>query len=101
MFITYYNKKLTNLQLKLFNFLEEEHNPALEFFISFLYCILEKSIRIVEAIKDIVIVPFKVLSFLIMLLFLVLFHLASNTNRNNHSYKYSHNKYYYKTYSWN
>ena len=77
MFTIYYNKKLTNLQLKIYNYLSKEHNPLVEFLISVLYSILEKSIRLTETIKDIALIPFKVLGFLIMLLFLVLFHLAS------------------------
>ena len=77
MFTIYYNKKITKLQLELYNFLEKEHNPLVEFIISFLYSILEKSIRLTETIKDIALIPFKVLGFLIILLFLVLFHLAS------------------------
>lgn len=77
MFTIYYNKKLTNLQLKIYNYLSKEHNPFVEFLISVLYSILEKSIRLTETIKDIALIPFKVLGFLIMLLFLVLFHLAS------------------------
>ena len=44
MFTIYYNKKITKLQLELYNFLSKEHNPLVEFIISFLYCILEKSI---------------------------------------------------------
>ena len=77
MFTIYYNKKLTNLQLKIYNYLSKEHNPFVEFLISVLYSILEKSIRLTETIKDIALIPFKVLGFLIILLFLVLFHLAS------------------------
>lgn len=72
MFTIYYNKKLTNLQLKLFNYLAEEHNPAFEFFISFLIFILEKILKIIELIKDILIVPiFQVLSLIIMLVLLL------------------------------
>lgn len=79
MFTIYYNKKLTNLQLKIYNYLAEEHNPALEFLISFLYCILEKSIRFLEAIKDIVIMPiFQMLSFFIMLILLLFNLITSN-----------------------
>ena len=83
MFTTNYNKKLTNLQLKLFNYLAEEHNPALEFLISFLYSLLEKSYRFLEAIKDIVIMPiFQILSFFIMLVFFLMasIHLKTNIN---------------------
>lgn len=79
MFTTYYNKKLTNLQLKIYNYLAEEHNPFIEFLISFLYCILEKSIRFFEVIKDIVIMPiFQVFSFFIMLIVLLFNVIASN-----------------------
>jgi len=81
MFTTYYNKKLTNLQLKIYNYLAEEHNPFIEFLISFLYCILEKSIKIAEAIKDIVIIPiFQMFSFFIMLILLLFNLIASNPN---------------------
>lgn len=76
-----YSKKLTNLQLKIYNYLAEEHNPFIEFLISFLYCILEKSIRFFEVIKDIVIMPiFQVLSFFIMLIVLLFNVIASNPN---------------------
>lgn len=69
MFTTNYNRKITILQLKLFNYLSKEHNPALEFLISFLYFLVEKFIRLV----DIVIMPFfKVLSFLVMLVFFLI-----------------------------
>ena len=79
MFTIYYNKKLTNLQLKIYNYLAEEHNPALELFISFLYSLLEKSIRFLEAIKDIVIMPiFQMLSFFIMLILLLFNVISSN-----------------------
>ena len=79
MFTTYYNKKLTNLQLKIYNYLAEEHNPFIEFLISFLYCILEKSIRFFELIKDIVIMPiFIMFSFFIMLIVLLFNVIASN-----------------------
>lgn len=81
MSIINYNKKLTNLQLKIYNYLAEEHNPFIEFLISFLYCILEKSIRFFEVIKDIVIMPiFQVLSFFIMLIVLLFNVIASNPN---------------------
>lgn len=81
MFTTYYNKKITKLQLELYNFLEKEHNPALEFFISFLYSLLEKSIKIIELIKDIVIMPiFIMFSFFIMLIVLLFNVIASNPN---------------------
>ena len=81
MFTTYYNKKITKLQLELYNFLEKEHNPALEFFISFLYSRLEKSIKIIELIKDIVIMPiFIMFSFFIMLIVLLFNVIASNPN---------------------
>lgn len=83
MFTTNYNKKLTNLQLKIYNYLAEEHNTALELFISFLYCILEKSIRFLEAIKDIVIMPiFQMLSFFIMLVFFLMASIPLKTNIN-------------------
>lgn len=69
MFTIHYNKKLTNLQLKIYNYLAEEHNPFIEFLISFLYCILEKFIGLMETIKDIVIMPiFQILSFLVLFL---------------------------------
>ena len=81
MFTINYSKKLTNLQLKLFNYLSKEHNPALEFFISFLYSLLEKSIKIIELIKDIVIMPiFIMFSFFIMLIVLLFNVIASNPN---------------------
>lgn len=81
MFTIYYNKKLTNLQLKLFNYLAEEHNPALEFLISFLYSLLEKSIKIAEVIKDILIVPiFQMFGIFIMLILLLFNLIASNPN---------------------
>lgn len=81
MFTIHYNKKLTNLQLKIYNYLAEEHNPFIEFLISFLYCILEKSIKIAEAIKDIVIIPiFQMFSFFIMLILLLFNLIASNPN---------------------
>ena len=79
MFTIYYNKKITKLQLELYNFLSKEHNPLVEFIISFLYCILEKSIKIAEAIKAILIVPiFQVFSFFIMLILLLFNVIASN-----------------------
>lgn len=79
MFTTYYNKKLTILQLKLFNYLSKEHNPITEFFISFLYFLLEKFIRLI----DIVIMPFfKVLSFLVMLVFFLMASIPLKTNIN-------------------
>lgn len=79
MSIINYNKKLTNLQLKLFNYLAEEHNPALEFLISFLYSLLEKSIKIAEVIKDILIVPiFQIFGIFIMLIVLLFNVIASN-----------------------
>lgn len=79
MFTTYYNKKLTNLQLKLFNYLSKEHNPLVEFIISFLYFLLEKFIRL----TDIVIMPFfKVLSFLVMLVFFLIASIPLKTNIN-------------------
>lgn len=72
MFTIYYNKKLTNLQLKIYNHLAEEHNPLVEFIISFLIFILEKILKIIELIKDILIVPiFQVLSLIIMLVLLL------------------------------
>ena len=78
MFTINYSKKLTNLQLKLFNYLSKEHNPALEFFISVLYSIVEKFIRVIETIKDILIVPiFQIFSFFIVLIFL-LFNLVAS-----------------------
>lgn len=81
MFTIYYNKKLTNLQLKIYNYLAEEHNPALEFFISFLIFLLEKILKVAEAIKDIVIMPiFQMLSFFIMLILLLFNVIASNAN---------------------
>lgn len=79
MFTTYYNRKLTILQLKLFNYLSKEHNPLVEFIISFLYFLLEKFIRLV----DIVIMPFfKVLSFLVMLVFFLMASIPLKTNIN-------------------
>ena len=79
MFTIHYNKKITKLQLELYNFLSKEHNPALEFFISFLIFILEKMLKVTEAIKDIVIMPFfQVLSFFIMLILLLFNVIASN-----------------------
>jgi plasmid rolling circle replication initiator protein Rep len=79
MFTIYYNKKITKLQLKLFNYLAEEHNPALEFLINFLYSLLEKSIKIAEIIKDILIVPiFQVISLFIMLILLLFNVITSN-----------------------
>lgn len=81
MFTIYYNKKLTNLQLKIYNYLAEEHNPALEFFISFLIFLLEKILKVAELIKDIVIMPiFIVFSFFIMLIVLLFNVIASNPN---------------------
>ena len=78
MFTTYYSKKLTNLQLKLFNYLAEEHNPAFEFFISVLIFILERILKVVDLIQDILIVPiFKMLSLFIVLIFL-LFNLVAS-----------------------
>lgn len=69
MFISNYNRKITILQLKLFNYLSKEHNPLVEFIISFLYFLVEKVIRLM----DIVIMPFfKVLSFLVMLVFFLI-----------------------------
>lgn len=73
-----YSKKLTNLQLKLFNYLAEEHNPAFEFFISVLFFILERILKVVDLIQDILIVPiFKMLSFFIVLI-LLLFNLVAS-----------------------
>lgn len=81
MFTTHYNKKLTNLQLKIYNYLAEEHNPFIEFLISVLYSILEKSIRVIETIKDILIVPiFQMLTIFIMLILLLFNVIASNPN---------------------
>lgn len=81
MFTTNYNRKLTILQLKLFNYLAEEHNPAFEFFISFLIFLLEKILKVAELIKDIVIMPiFIVFSFFIMLIVLLFNVIASNPN---------------------
>lgn len=78
MFTTYYNKKLTILQLKLFNYLSKEHNPITEFFISVLFFILERILKIIDLIQDILIVPiFKMLSFFIVLIFL-LFNLVAS-----------------------
>lgn len=78
MSIINYNKKLTNLQLKLFNYLAEEHNPAFEFFISVLFFILERILKVVDLIQDILIVPiFKMLSFFIVLI-LLLFNLVAS-----------------------
>lgn len=78
MSIINYNKKLTNLQLKLFNYLAEEHNPAFEFFISVLFFILERILKIIDLIQDILIVPiFKMLSFFIVLI-LLLFNLVAS-----------------------
>jgi plasmid rolling circle replication initiator protein Rep len=79
MFTTHYNRKLTILQLKLFNYLSKEHNLLVEFIISFLYFLLEKFIRLV----DIVIMPFfKVLSFLVMLVFFLIASIPLKTNIN-------------------
>ena len=79
MLTTYYNRKLTILQLKLFNYLSKEHNPLVEFIISFLYFLLEKFIRL----TDIVIMPFfKVLSFLVMLVFFFIASIPLKTNIN-------------------
>ena len=81
MFTIYYNKKITKLQLELYNFLEKEHNPLVEFIISFLYSLLEKSIKIAEAIKDILIVPiFQVLTIFIMLILFLFNVIASSPN---------------------
>lgn len=81
MFTIYYNKKLTNLQLKIYNYLSKEHNPLVEFIISFLYSLLEKSIKIAEAIKDILIVPiFQMFCIFIMLILLLFNVIASNPN---------------------
>ena len=78
MSIINYNKKLTNLQLKLFNYLSKEHNPTLEFFISVLFFILERILKVVDLIQDILIVPiFKMLSFFIVLI-LLLFNLVAS-----------------------
>ena len=78
MFTINYSKKLTNLQLKLFNYLSKEHNPALEFFISVLIFILEGILKIIDLIQDILIVPiFKMLSLFIVLIFL-LFNLVAS-----------------------
>lgn len=85
MFTIYYNKKLTNLQLKLFNYLAEEHNPALEFFISFLILILEKSIKIAEVIKDILIVPIFQMFGIFIMLVLLLFNLFASIPRINNT----------------
>ena len=82
MFTIYYNKKLTNLQLKIYNYLAEEHNPASEFFISVLIFILERILKVVDLIQDILIVPiFKMLSFFIVLILLLFNLFASTTNR--------------------
>lgn len=79
MFTINYSKKLTILQLKLFNYLSKEHNPITEFFISVLYFLLEKFIRLI----DIVIMPFfKVLSFLVMLVFFLMASIPLRTNIN-------------------
>lgn len=81
MFTIHYNKKITKLQLELYNFLSKEHNPALEFFISFLIFLLEKILKVAELIKDIVIMPiFIVFSFFIMLIVLLFNVIASNPN---------------------
>lgn len=78
MFTINYSKKLTNFQLKLFNYLSKEHNPALEFFISVLIFILERILKIIDLIQDILIVPiFKMLSLFIVLIFL-LFNLVAS-----------------------
>lgn len=78
MSIINYNKKLTNLQLKIYNYLAEEHNPAFEFFISVLFFILERILKVVDLIQDILIVPiFKMLSFFIVLI-LLLFNLVAS-----------------------
>lgn len=79
MFTTHYNRKITKLQLELYNFLSKEHNPALEFFISFLIFILERILKVAELIKDIVIMPiFIMFSFFIMLIVLLFNVIASN-----------------------
>lgn len=76
-----YSKKLTNLQLKLFNYLAEEHNPFVEFLISVLIFVLEKIFKIAELIKDMVIMPiFIMFSFFIMLIVLLFNVIASNPN---------------------
>ena len=81
MFTIHYNKKLTNLQLKIYNYLSKEHNPLVEFIISFLYSLLEKSIKIAEAIKDILIVPiFQMFGIFIMLILLLFNVITSNPN---------------------
>lgn len=78
MFTINYSKKLTNLQLKLFNYLSKKHNPAFEFFISVLFFILERILKVVDLIQDILIVPiFKMLSFFIVLI-LLLFNLVAS-----------------------
>lgn len=79
MFTTHYNRKITKLQLELYNFLSKEHNPALEFFISFLIFILERILKVAELIKDIVIMPiFIMFSFFIMLIVLLFNVIVSN-----------------------
>lgn len=84
MFTIHYNKKITKLQLELYNFLSKEHNPLVEFIISFLYCILEKSIKIAEAIKAILIVPiFQMFGIFIMLVLLLFNLFASIPTTNN------------------
>ena len=79
MFTTYNNKKITKLQLELYNFLSKEHNPFIEFLISFLIFLLEKILKVAELIKDIVIMPiFIMFSFFIMLIVLLFNVIASN-----------------------
>lgn len=79
MFTTHYNKKITKLQLELYNFLSKEHNPFIEFLISFLIFLLEKILKVAELIKDIVIMPiFIMFSFFIMLIVLLFNVIASN-----------------------
>ena len=73
MLTTYYNKKLTNLQLKLFNYLAEEHNPFVEFLISFIFFLIEKITKIIEAITDIIIMPIFQMLGIFIFLFLMLF----------------------------
>lgn len=78
MFTINYSKKLSNLQLKLFNYLSKEHNPITEFFINVLIFILERILKVVDLIQDILIVPiFKILSLFIVLIFL-LFNLVAS-----------------------
>lgn len=83
MLTIYYNKKLTNLQLKIYNYLTEEHNPITEFIINVLYFLLEKFIRLIDIIIMPFIMPFfKVLSFLVILVLVLIASIPLKTNIN-------------------